>query len=736
MPTGRQFPYRGALANDGTGDPLRTAMETIAATTAELYDAAALQRAQTLVSRTVTAKPSTPALGAAYLVPTGATGDWSGQIGKLAVYEGDSGWVYLTPANGHRAWVVDEGVEIVRTSGSFVDARTVNSAGQTAASFAAAALSVLATITPVENSFAYFNSDTSAAVAPISAAGRAFVALPNLVDMRASLGLGPTSVVSFGQLRIGASDDVDGISGFNGSVQAHHTGYGGAVVSRWSADAGGPGYHGAKSRGAAVGTRGIVQAGDVLNEVVGAGDDGAAFLPAGAVRVLVSSAPATGQMPGAVAILTTGSGGGGLVERARVDHAGRVLVGYTAAIATGGGTPTLQTHGVTASASAISATIWGSLATGTDVSINKSRSGVVGTFGIVQQNDVIGAFVFRADDGTAFVSAASVQGIVTGVPAAGDMAGALVLRTTPAGAAATVERVRVTSAGFVGVGTSSPAAILEIAQSLGTTLRISATKNDAAWSGGQVLGAVEFWSADATAPGAGVKAAVRAVNDNGFAGWPNIGLAFHTATGVANDIEQWRMDSSGRFLRGLTAALTGGLASASLQVAGVGSASLMVSANFANDATGGGLFIAKSRSGTAGALGGNTVLSGDSLGAVTFLVDANSSWVAGASISAEAEADVPSTSAPTRLVLSTRPTGAFGANVERVRVNSGGNVGIGGIEPTAMLDVNSNTIRVRTARTPSSAGATGNAGDVCWDASYVYVCVATNTWKRAAIATW
>jgi hypothetical protein len=41
-----------------------------------------------------------------------------------------------------------------------------------------------------------------------------------------------------------------------------------------------------------------------------------------------------------------------------------------------------------------------------------------------------------------------------------------------------------------------------------------------------------------------------------------------------------------------------------------------------------------------------------------------------------------------------------------------------------------------TARTPASASATGVAGEVCWDTNYIYVCVATNTWKRAAIATW
>lgn len=56
--------------------------------------------------------------------------------------------------------------------------------------------------------------------------------------------------------------------------------------------------------------------------------------------------------------------------------------------------------------------------------------------------------------------------------------------------------------------------------------------------------------------------------------------------------------------------------------------------------------------------------------------------------------------------------------------------------PTAKLDVNSTIIRLRTAKTPATAGAAGNQGDLCWDANYVYVCVATNTWKRSAISAW
>lgn len=38
--------------------------------------------------------------------------------------------------------------------------------------------------------------------------------------------------------------------------------------------------------------------------------------------------------------------------------------------------------------------------------------------------------------------------------------------------------------------------------------------------------------------------------------------------------------------------------------------------------------------------------------------------------------------------------------------------------------------------TPTSASATGVAGTVYFDSGFAYFCVATNTWKKVAIATW
>ena len=39
-------------------------------------------------------------------------------------------------------------------------------------------------------------------------------------------------------------------------------------------------------------------------------------------------------------------------------------------------------------------------------------------------------------------------------------------------------------------------------------------------------------------------------------------------------------------------------------------------------------------------------------------------------------------------------------------------------------------------KTPSSASDTGTTGEIAWDADYIYVCIATDTWVRSPLATW
>jgi len=68
----------------------------------------------------------------------------------------------------------------------------------------------------------------------------------------------------------------------------------------------------------------------------------------------------------------------------------------------------------------------------------------------------------------------------------------------------------------------------------------------------------------------------------------------------------------------------------------------------------------------------------------------------------------------------------------------GGNdkIGINTDQPTEALDINANSIRLRNNLTPQNATALGATGQICWDANYLYICVATDTWRRIPHDTW
>lgn len=52
------------------------------------------------------------------------------------------------------------------------------------------------------------------------------------------------------------------------------------------------------------------------------------------------------------------------------------------------------------------------------------------------------------------------------------------------------------------------------------------------------------------------------------------------------------------------------------------------------------------------------------------------------------------------------------------------------------LYVSARTINETESHTPTSSSDTCTAGQLAWDSNFVYVCVATDTWKRSALSSW
>ena len=154
-------------------------------------------------------------------------------------------------------------------------------------------------------------------------------------------------------------------------------------------------------------------------------------------------------------------------ERMRLDSSGNLLIGHTASVAQeidgGGHTPNLQinqegngglaiTQWNTSNARTSSPKIW----------LAKNGGATVGTHASIASGEVLGTIFFSGSDGSDFVNAASIHAIADSSVGSNDMPGALIFSTTPDGDDDVDERMRITNAGRVGIGTAAPASSLHI----------------------------------------------------------------------------------------------------------------------------------------------------------------------------------------------------------------------------------------------------------------------------------
>ena len=149
-------------------------------------------------------------------------------------------------------------------------------------------------------------------------------------------------------------------------------------------------------------------------------------------------------------------------ERLRVDSNGRLLLGTSNSRGIGGGqNRQLQVEGTSYGNSSLSLTC-NSTSDASTLVLGRSRGGI-GDSTIVNDGDDLGYVAWSGADGTDFFSyAAWILCEVDGTPGANDMPGRLVFSTTPDGNQTSVERMRISSSGNVGINRTNPSEKLDV----------------------------------------------------------------------------------------------------------------------------------------------------------------------------------------------------------------------------------------------------------------------------------
>ena len=338
-------------------------------------------------------------------------------------------------------------------------------------------------------------------------------------------------------------------------------------------------------------------------------------------------------------------------ERARIDSSGRLLVGTSTALTAFFGTPVNKLAIGGGSAPQVIG-CYAANQFGPRFDFIKSRSATVNGQAIVSIGDGLGELYFGGSDGTAPIPAARIICQVDGTPGTNDMPGRLMFDTTADGASSPTERMRITSAGLVGIGTTSPNAPLEVLDG----------QSDGLTNTGLIVSSFlpRIVLNDRTAG----QTYIDFRNDSGnlIVGYGPKDT-YGTRTG-----ERLRIDSGGRLLVGMSTNYTIGDSSGwSVQV---GNSAGISNLRTGNNSSPSYLVLAKTRATSAGSFA--ILQNNDIVGDISFAADDGTDYATNAAkIRCEVDGTPGANDMPGRLVFSTTADGTAGP-AERMRIDSGG----------------------------------------------------------------
>jgi hypothetical protein len=321
------------------------------------------------------------------------------------------------------------------------------------------------------------------------------------------------------------------------------------------------------------------------------------------------------------------------------------------------------------------------------------------------------------------------------------------------------ERMRITALGNVGIGTTSPGARLDLwtfsSPGGGNTLRF--TNATPSIANGGIIGKIEFYSGDASAPGPSVKAFIASVSEGTS---PDGALVFATDTNTGTPTERMRITSAGNVGIGTSSpgeklVVSGG----GLQVTGALSTLNRPSSSVVDFFSGRARYFSiGADSATSGSFSFSTSTTTTATERMR-ITDAGNVGIGTSSPAYRLTASVPDNNgvlissgndSHTGFLYfgdtSSNTVGAVSydhsnnslrlqtAGSERMRITSAGNLGLGTTSPSAsaILDAQSTTKGVRMPNmttTQKNAIASPAAGLMVYDTTLAKLCVYTTAWE-------